>query len=67
MLGRKIRNFKPLDAICLEDLVPEDNFYCQVEQTLDIRFVRELVSELYSNIGCASIDPVVLFNLRPKL
>ena len=64
MLGHKIRDFKPLDAICLEDLVPEDNFYRQVEQRLDLSFVRELVTKLYSNIGRASIDPVVFFKLQ---
>src|SRR5919106_229182 len=64
MLGHKVREFKPLTAICLEDLVPADNFYRQVEQRLDLRFVRELVTELYSNIGRASIDPVVFFKLQ---
>ena len=30
MLGHKVRDFKPLMAICGEDLVPTDNFYRQV-------------------------------------
>ncbi len=64
MLGHKIRDFKPLDGISLKDLVPEDNFYRQVEQRLDLSFVRELVTEFYSNIGRASIDPVVFFKLQ---
>src|SRR5574341_1802737 len=27
MLGHKIRDFKPLTAVSLDDLVPEENFY----------------------------------------
>ena len=39
MLGYKVREFKPLTAICLENLVPVDNFYRQVERSLDFSFV----------------------------
>jgi hypothetical protein len=35
MLGHKVREFKPLTAVSLEDLVPEDNFYRQLEESLD--------------------------------
>lgn len=64
MLGHKVREFKPLTGICLEDLVPGDNFYRQVEQSIDLSFVRDLAAEFYSNIGRASIDPVVFFKLQ---
>ena len=64
MLGHKVREFKPLTAICLEDLVAEDNFYRQVERSIDLGFVRELAAEFYSNIGRTSIDPVVFFKLQ---
>ena len=37
MLGQKARDFRPLTAICLEDLVPDDNFYRQVERRGQIR------------------------------
>ena len=57
MLSHMAREFKQHQSISLEDLVPDDNFYRQVEQRLDLSFVRELVTELYSNIGRASIDP----------
>lgn len=53
MLGHKAREFKQHQSISLEGLVPDGNFYRQVEQRLDLRFVRELVTELYSNIGRA--------------
>jgi transposase len=64
MLGYKARDFKPLTAVSLENLVPEDNFYRQVECSLDLSFVRELVYELYSEIGRPSIDPIVFFKLQ---
>jgi hypothetical protein len=32
MLGHKVREFRPLTKICLEDLVPADNFDRQVDQ-----------------------------------
>jgi transposase len=50
--------------MCLEDLVPADNFYRQVERSIDLRFVRELAAEFYFNIGRTSIDPVVFFRLQ---
>ena len=64
MLGHKTRDFRPPTAVTLEDLVPEDNFYRQVEQCIDLSFVRELANEFYSHIGRPSIDPVVFFKLQ---
>ena len=40
MLGHKPRVFKPHPAVCLDDLVPQDNFYRQVEECLDLDFVH---------------------------
>ena len=64
MLGHKARNFKPLTAVSLEDLVPEDNFFRQLDQSLNLSFIRDLVCELYSEIGRPSIDPIVFFKLQ---
>ena len=50
MLGHKAREFKQHKSISLEDLVPDDNFYRQVERSIDLRFVLELAAEFYSNI-----------------
>ena len=50
MLGHKAREFKPLTAVSLEDLIPEDHFYRQVDHCLDLGFIRDLVCELYSEI-----------------
>ena len=62
MLGHKARDFQPLTAVSLDDLVPEDNFYRQLDQSLDLSFIRDLVCELYSKIGRPSIDPIVFLN-----
>jgi transposase len=64
MLGHKARDFKQHMAISLEHLVPKDNFYRQVDQSLDLKFVRDLAGEFYSNFGRPSIDPVVFFKLQ---
>lgn len=64
MMGIKARVFHPLVNVTLDDLVPADNFYRHLEQTLDLRFVRNLVQHLYSAAGRPSIDPVVFFKLQ---
>lgn len=64
MLGHKIRDFRPLTAVSLDDLVPENNFYRQVDRCLDLGFVRNLVSKFYSVMGRPSIDPIVFFKLQ---
>ncbi len=65
MLGEKQRTFKSHTAVSLEALVPENNFYRQVEAKLDLSFVRELVKSHYaSTMGRPSIDPVTFFKLQ---
>ncbi len=64
MLGLKVREFKQHESISLDDLVPEDNFYRQVERSIDLSFVRDLANDFYSDIGRPSIDPVVFFKLQ---
>ena len=64
MLGHKAREFKQHKSISLEDLVPDDNFYRQVERSLDLSFVRDPPDEFYSSMGRPSVDPVVFFKLQ---
>jgi transposase len=64
MMGIKQRHFAPLERITLEQLVPQDNFYRQVERTLDLSFVRALVAPFYAAGGRPSVDPVVFFKLQ---
>ena len=51
-------------SISLEDLVPQDNFYRQVERSIDLSFIHDLADEFYSSIGRPSVDPVVFFKLQ---
>ena len=64
MLGAKARVFKSHPELSLEELVPQDNFYRQVQSKLDLEFVRELVAKCYTPFGRPSIDPVVFFKLH---
>ena len=64
MLGTKTHNFAPLVNVSLEELVPADHFYRQLEQKLDLSFVRELTGECYACGGRPSIDPIVFFKLQ---
>ena len=64
MIGQKDRVFLQHVSISLEELVPGDNFYRQVERGIDLSFVRELAAEFYADIGRPSIDPVVSFKLQ---
>jgi transposase len=64
MMGEKQREFTP-QVVWLETLVPEDNFYRQLEAEVDLSFVRDLVRGFYAtNMGRPSIDPVVFFKLQ---
>ncbi len=65
MLGRKERVFETHKALCLDDLVPSDHFYRQLEAKLDLSFVRQLVQDGYAQRkGRPSIDPIVYFKLQ---
>ena len=64
MLCVKTRAFAPL-CVSLDDLVPAGHFYRHLERTLDLAFVRDLVSEYCVAGGRPSVDPVVFFKLQP--
>lgn len=64
MMGKKERDFAPLIHVSLEQLVPQDHFYRQLDRTLDLSFVREFVQKTYAGIGRPSIDPIVFFKLH---
>ena len=50
--------------ITLDDLVPQDDFYRELESILDLRFVYQECKSLYGNTGNPSIDPVVFFKIN---
>lgn len=63
MLGKKKIEPKLLYTVTLEDLVPEDEFYRQVDKILDLNFVYKECAEIYGKTGNPSLDPVVFFKL----
>ena len=38
MMGAKVRRFGPLEHVALENLVPKEHFYRQVDRTLDRQY-----------------------------
>ncbi len=64
MLGQKEKRFTA-QVVSLDQLVPQDNFYRQLEARLDLSFVYDLVKDAYApSQGRPSIDPVVFFKLQ---
>src|SRR5919202_5831237 len=64
MMGTKTRAFALHPPVCLEQLVPPNDFYRHLDAKLDLGFVRDWVQEDYAAIGRPSIDPVVFFRLQ---
>lgn len=57
MMGVKIREFQPLPReVSLEELVPTENFYRDLEERLNLSFVREMVAPLYARGGRPSVE-----------
>jgi transposase len=64
MMGIKDRCFKTHPHLNLDDLVPANNFYRDLERKVDLSFVRDWVAPFYTARGRPSIDPVVFFKLQ---
>src|SRR5690348_3956076 len=64
MMGFKERAFAPIVAVSLEELVPTDHFYRQLQRVLDLSFAYDLVRESYAAVGRPSVGPVVFFKLQ---
>ena len=64
MLCEKERCFATR-SVSLEELVPANHFYRQLEAQLDLRFLYDLVQHTYAtSMGRPSIDPVAFFKLQ---
>lgn len=61
MQGRQEITRKMLYQVYLDELVPKDNFYQQLESVLDLRFLYQETAKYYGTEGQESIDPVVFF------
>jgi transposase len=63
MLGRKDIQPKMLYQVNLDTLVPQENFYRKLSQTLDLRFLYKSTAKYYGTEGQESIDPLVFFKI----
>lgn len=63
MQGKKHLQPKILYQISIGDLVGENNFYRQLEKTLDLSFIYKKTADYYGSEGQVSIDPVVFFKI----
>ena len=63
MQGHK--NFQPkmMYQVNIEELVPADNFYRQLDRSLNLSFLRKETVKYYGTEGQESIDPVVFFKI----
>lgn len=63
MQGRKDIQPKMMYQVNIEMLVPADNFYRKLSQTLDLSFLYKFTAQCYGTEGQASIDSVVFFKI----
>jgi transposase len=63
MQGRKDIQPKIMYQVTLDSLVSKDNFYRQLENTLDLSFIYKETARYYGTEGQESIDPVVFFKI----
>lgn len=63
MQGRKQLQAQLFYQLSLEDLVPQDNFYRHLQQSLDLHFLYRATAPYYGTEGNESIDPVVFFKI----
>lgn len=63
MQGRKDIQPKMMYQVNIDMLVPADNFYRKLSQTLDLSFLYKATAKYYGSEGQESIDPVVFFKI----
>ncbi len=63
MQGRKEYTPKMMYQLHLDELVPKDNFYRQLDTALDLHFLYKATEDYYGDEGQESIDPVVFFKI----
>jgi transposase len=63
MQGKKIYTEKLFSSFQLSERVPKNNFYRQLKEQLDLKFLSGATAKYYGTEGQQSIDPVVFFKL----
>jgi len=49
-----------IEMIALDQLVPVNRLVCKIESAIDFSFIYVLMSDMYSEVGRPSINPVIL-------
>ena len=63
MQGKKVYQEKLFLEFKLSDRIPSENFYRQLKEVLDLRFLYKETAEYYGDCGQKSVDVVVFFKL----
>jgi len=63
MQGRKLFYPKLFYNLSLDGLVPQDDFYRKINQSVDLQFLYKATAKYYGMEGNESIDPVVFFKI----
>ena len=63
MITKTNQKAEEMSVIILENFIPENHLLRKVDQSINFRFIYDLVEPLYSKIGRPSIDPIILFKL----
>ena len=63
MQGKKTHTEKLFNYFQLSERVPRNNFYRQLKENLDLKFLYSSTANYYGSEGQQSIDPVVFFKL----
>lgn len=63
MQGNKTLGMKTYYQVNLEDMVPRDNYYRQLNSVLELRWLYARTKAYYGREGHRSIDPIVFFKL----
>ncbi|MCL4465399.1 MAG: transposase [Chloroflexi bacterium] len=64
MQGKKVSQSKLFFRFSLEDAVPADDFYRELEKAVDLSWIGPKVAHCYSDIGRPSIDPEVIVKIE---
>jgi transposase len=63
MQGRKDFTPKMMYQVHLDELVPKENYYRQLDAALDFNFLYKETKQYYGSEGQDSIDPIVFFKI----
>lgn len=63
MTNRHNRKSDCFILMTIDEMVPQNHLVRKLEAGIDFKFIYAKVKKLYSPVGKASLDPVVLFKL----